>query len=159
MKKIIISAFLLLISLINLSGQWYAKRFQVTDIHCLSQSQLEESLLETKKDLLLAGGIAGTGGVIFLIFKFLKPGMSEDPSDFEQLIGDEGVNKIGLISGIGIAIGGTIAGIAYLGRIGRIKSVLNQNYPNIGSLRISPSLILNRYTRTSSPGITLTYNF
>jgi hypothetical protein len=159
MKKVVLSTFLLLILFINSSGQWYLKKYQVTDINFLSQSQLEESLLKSKKNLLIAGGIAGTGGVIFLIFKFIQPGMNEDPSDFEQLIGDEGVNEIGMITGIGIAIGGTIAGIAYLGRIGRIKSILNKNYPNTGSLRISPSLILNGYTRASCPGIALTYNF
>jgi hypothetical protein len=159
MKKIIISAFLLLISFINSSDQWYAKKYQVTDIHFLSHNQLEESLLKSKKDFLLAAGIAGTGGVIFLIFKFIQPGMSEDPSDIEQLIGDKGVNKIGMISGIWIAIGGTIASIVYMGRIGRIKSVLNQNYPYTGSLRISPSLILIKYTQAAWPGITLTYKF
>jgi hypothetical protein len=159
MKKVIISTILLLILFINLSGQWYVKKYHVTDINFLTREQLEESLANSKTGLKTAGIIAGTGGVFFLIFKYLRPGMSDDPSVIEQILGDEGVNKVGMITGIGILIGGSIAGIAYLGRIGRIKSVINRNYPSVGSLDISPTIILNGYTRSSSPGFMLTYNF
>jgi hypothetical protein len=85
--------------------------------------------------------------------------MSDDPSVIEQILVDEGVNKVGIITGIGILIGGSIASIDYLGRIGRIKSVINKNYPPFGSIDISPAIILNRYTLLSCPGFTLTYNF
>ena len=159
MKKVIISTILLLILFINLSGQWYVKKYHVTDINFLTREQLEESLANSKTGLKTAGIIAGTGGVFFLGFKYLRPGMSDDPSVIEQLLGDEDVNKVGMITGIGILIGGSIAGIAYLGRIGRIKSVINRNYPSVGSLDISPTIILNGYTRSSSPGFMLTYNF
>jgi hypothetical protein len=159
MKKVIISTILLLILFINLSGQWYVKKYHVTDINFLTREQLEESLANSKTGLKTAGIIAGTGGVFFLGFKYLRPGMSDDPSIIEQILGDEGVNKVGMITGIGILIGGSIAGIVYLGRIGRIKSVINRNYPSVGSLDISPTIILNGYTRSSSPGFMLTYNF
>jgi hypothetical protein len=159
MKKVIIVTFLLIISFINSYGQWYVKQYQVTDINFLSKEQLEESLVKSKKDLLTAGVIAGAGGVFFLLFKYLRPGMSDDPTFIEQILGDEGVNKAGMITGIGILIGGSIAGIAYLGRIGRIKSAINRNYPSFGSLNISPTIILNGYTRCSSPGLRLIYNF
>ncbi len=85
--------------------------------------------------------------------------MSDDPSFFEQLIGDKGVNDIGMITGAGILIGGTIASIAYLGRIVRIKSVIKKNYPLDGSVNILPAMILNNYTQSYCPGFTLNYNF
>jgi|GEM_PF-1179700 len=159
MKKVIISIILLLILFINLSGQWYVKKYHVTDINFLTREQLEESLANSRTGLKMAGIIAGTGGVFFLGFKYLRPGMSDDPSVIEQLLGEDGVNNAGMIMCAGILIGGSIAGIVYLGRIGRIKSVINKNYPSVGSLDISPAIILNGYTRLSSPGLRLTYNF
>jgi hypothetical protein len=159
MKKVVISTFLLLILFINSSGQWYLKKYQVTDINSLSRDQLEESLLSSKSSLLTSGIIAGTGGAVFLIFKYLAPGMSDDPTILEQILGDKGVNKVGMVTGVGILIGGSIASIAYLGRIGRINSVLRKNYPHFGSLDISPSIVLSRINRSSYPGLRLTYNF
>jgi hypothetical protein len=159
MKKVIILTFLLLISFINSSGQWYVKKYQVTDINFLTREQLEESLANAKTGLKTAGIIAVTGGVFFLGFKYLRPGMSDDPSVIEQLLGDDGVNMVGMIICGGVLIGGTIASITHLGRIGRIKSVINRNYPSSGSLNISPTIILNSYTRSSSPGLRLIYNF
>jgi hypothetical protein len=159
MKKVIILTFLLLISFINSSGQWYLKKYQVPDINSLSRDQLEESLINSKRNLLTASEIAGTGGVIFIIFKYLRPGMSDDPTVIEQILGDKGVNKVGMITGIGILIGGTIAGVAYLGRIGKIKSVINKNYPALGSLDLSPAIVLNSHTRSYCAGFSLTYSF
>jgi hypothetical protein len=159
MKKIIIISCLILISFIDSNGQWYVKKYQVTDINFLSKLQLEESLGNSKSALLFTSCTAITGGVFFLLFKYLRPGMSDDPTVIEQILGDEGVNKAGMITGIGILIGGSIASIAYLGRIGKIKSVINKNFPPFGSIDISPAIILNKYTRSSCPGLTLTYNF
>ena len=159
MKKVIISSFLLLIYVINSSGQWYVKKYQVTDINFLTKVQLEESLGNSKGDLLTSGSIAITGGAIFLIFKYLRPGMSDDPSVIEQLLGDEGVNKVGVITGLGMLIGGSIVSIAHLARIGRIKSHINKNYPSVGSLDISPAIILNGYTRSYYAGFSLAYSF
>ncbi|MGC1392011.1 MAG: hypothetical protein WA816_13325 [Bacteroidales bacterium] len=159
MKKVVISAFLLLFLFINSYGQWYLKKYQVTDINSLSKEQLEESLLNSKSSLLTSGIIAGSGGALFLVFKYLAPGMSDDPTIIEQILGDEGVNKVGMVTGIGILIGGSIASIAYLGRIGRINSVLRKNYPSFGSLDISPTIVLSRINRSSCPGLRLTYNF
>ena len=159
MKKVIIVTFLALISIVNSYGQWYFKKYQVTDINLLSKVQLEESLKNSKSGLLISGCIAATGGAVFLIFKYLKPGMSDDPSAIEQLLGDEGVNKVGEIFGLGVLIGGSVASIVHLGRVGRIRSVLNKNYPALGSLRISPAVILNSFARSSCPGFRLTFNF
>ena len=158
-KKVILVTFLMLVSLFNSSGQWYVKKYQVTDINSLTSGQLEESLANSKTGLKSAGIIAGTGGVFFLGFKYLRPGMSDDPTVIEQLLGDNGVNMVGMIISGGILIGGTIASIVYIGRIEKIKSVINKNFPPFGSIDISPAIILNRYTRSSCPGFTLTYKF
>ena len=159
MKKISVVLSFLFLTLSSSYGQWYVKKYQVTDINLLSKEQLEESLLKSNRDLLTSGVTAGAGALIFIIFKYAKPGMSEDPGVIEQLLGDKGVNKIGLIAGAGILIGGTIASIVYIGRSGRIKSIIRRNYPTVGSLDFSPAVILNSYTRSSCPGFTLTYNF
>ena len=159
MKKVIISAFLLLIYVINSSGQWYVKRYQVTDINFLSKVQLEESLQNSKNKLLFAGCTVTMGGAAFLISKYLKPGMSDDPTVIEQLLGDDGVNKVGMITGAGLIIWGSIASIVHLGRIGRIRSVINKNYPSVGSLEISPAIILNGYARSFCAGFSLNYSF
>ena len=159
MKKVIISAFLLLIYVINSSGQWYVKKYQVTDINFLSKVQLEESLQNSKNKLLFAGCTVTMGGAAFLISKYLKPGMSDDPTVIEQLLGDDGVNKVGMITGAGLFIWGSIASIVHLGRIGRIRSVINKNYPSVGSLKISPAIILNGYARSFCAGFSLNYSF
>jgi hypothetical protein len=98
MKKVIISAFLLLIYVINSSGQWYVKKYQITDINFLSKVQLEESLQNSKNKLLFAGCTVTMGGAAFLISKYLKPGMSDDPTVIEQLLGDDRrrINYLGL---------------------------------------------------------------
>ena len=159
MKKVIISAFLLLIYVINSSGQWYVKKYQITDINFLSKVQLEESLQNSKNKLLFAGCTVTMGGAAFLISKYLKPGMSDDPTVIEQLLGDDGVNKVGMITGAGLFIWGSIASIVHLGRIGRIRSVINKNYPSVGSLKISPAIILNGYARSFCAGFSLNYSF
>jgi hypothetical protein len=99
------------------------------------------------------------GGAAFLISKYLKPGMSDDPTVIEQLLGDDGVNKVGMITGAGLIIWGSIASIVHLGRIGRIRSVINKNYPSVGSLEISPAIILNGYARSFCAGFSLNYSF
>jgi len=159
MNKCYYVFFLVFISVNNIFGQWYVKKYQVSDINSMTKPQLEESLVNTKSDLLISGGIAGLGGIMIVIFNYLKPGMSDDPSFIEQLIGDQGVNKVGVAVGFGFLAGGTVASIVYLGRIGSIKSAIRRNYPFDGSLSISPDIIKNRYSSLTSPGIRLTYSF
>jgi hypothetical protein len=159
MKRIVILFFLLIITLPRLQGQWYTKKYGVSDINFLNQVQLEESLKSSKENILISTAFIGGGGVIFLLFKYLGPGMSDDPTFIEELIGDEGMNKLGMAFGLGLAAGGVVGSVVYIGRTGKIRSVLRSNFPGTGSLQISPDIILNRYTRTSCPGIRLTYNF
>ncbi len=55
-------------------------------------------------------------------------------------------------------IGGIIASIGYNGRTGNIKSALSRK-AGTGSVRISPLLLSNHYSRSRLPGLLLTYNF
>jgi hypothetical protein len=92
MKKTILILCMSIISILNSNGQWYVRQYHVNDIDFLTKEQLETSLRQSKSYLLISGGIAGFGGLVFIIYKYAGPGMSDDPSLFEQIIGDEGVN-------------------------------------------------------------------
>jgi hypothetical protein len=146
MKKLIIASCLLLISFINSNGQWYVKRYNVTNISLLSLEQLDESLGKSKKDLIFSGSVAGAGGLFMIISLYVHPGMGDDPSFVEQLLGDNGIDAIFLCVGAGMLAGGTIASINLLGRIRKIKLTMINNYPSLGSLNISPAAILNNHT-------------
>jgi hypothetical protein len=159
MKKSIIILSLLLTVFKSSYGQWYTKRYNATDIDQLTKEQLEESFGESKKNLAISGVIVVFGGTFFLVGKYIGFDGSEDPGFFEQLIGEEGMNDIAIGTGAGMVIGGTIAGIACLGRMARIRSVINKNYPSFEGLNIFPSGVYNCHKRSFCPGITLTYNF
>ncbi len=159
MKKSFIVSCLLLDFLVNANGQWYVRKYDVADINLLSQEQLEESLLSSKKDLLYSGIIASMGAGIFLAAKYLPYDEDENPTILEQLIGEKGMNDILIVTGVGILAGGTITCIAYLGRMGRIRSTINRNYPASGSLHITPVVVLNRYPYSFCPGLMLTFSF
>jgi hypothetical protein len=155
MKKIILVSCLLLISYLDSYGQWYVKKYNVSDINLLSQEQLEKSLRNSKNGLLASGFCAGLGAILF----FVPETPSDDPTFFQQLIGEKGQNAVNKSFGVGLMMGGTIASIVYLGRIGRIKTVIKENYPTEGTLNILPTFMLNNYTRSWCSGFTLTYNF
>lgn len=159
MKKSAIILAILLATVINSNCQWYVKEYNVKDIDFLSDKQLDESLTKSKQSLLFSGCITGAGGLFFVICKYAKPGMSEDPGFIEQLLGDDGVNKTGTYLGIGMMVGGAIASIVFAGRIGTIKSVIKNRYHSSGWLKISPSVILVSRTQIISPGFRLTYRF
>jgi hypothetical protein len=154
MKSIIIIC-LILISLINSYGQWYVKKYNVTDLNALTQDQLNESLKNSKNNLLASGICAGIGAVLIIV----PFGMSEDPGVIEQLFGDHGMNAVFDVIGTGVIAGSIVAGFVYLDRIGKIKSVLKLRNSNMGTLNISPNLRLNNYTGSFNPGITFTYWF
>ena len=159
MKKSLVISCLLLSTFISSYAQWYTKRYNVTDINNLSKEQLEESFGKSKKSLVFSGVIAGFGGTVFIVARYIGFGESEDPGFVEELIGEEGMNDIAIGTGIGMLVGGTIAGIACLGRMARIRSVINKNYPSFEGLNLTPAGVYNCYTKTFSPGIKLTYNF
>ena len=159
MKRVILISCLTIISFLNSNGQWYVRQYHVNDIDLLTKEQLETSLRQSKRDLLTSGAIAGVGGLVFIIYKYARPGMSDDPSWFEQIIGDEGVNKIGMTVSAGVLIAGTIISICHLGKIVRIKSAIANKDRSLGSLNISPAIRLNNFTRSFQPGLSITYNF
>jgi hypothetical protein len=159
MKKMFLATSLLLTAYVNSQGQWYVKNYNVTDINFLSREQLEESLKTSKSDLLYSGIISVAGGGIFLAGRYLPYEINEESSFIEQLFGEKGMKDILKVSGAGILAGGAIAGIVYLGRIVRIRSIINKYYASAGSLNISPAIIPGYCNKTVYPGLTITYNF
>ena len=161
MKKIIIAVCLLFISVTSSYGQWYFRKYHVTNINSLSIIQLQESLKNSKTGLRGAILIGAGGGVLMGLLGVctLYLGFGDNPSRLAELLGSEFMGRTYLVIGAGLFAGGTIASIAYIGRIGRIKSVIRKNYPYAGSLNISPAIILDNSTRSYCPGFTLTFNF
>jgi hypothetical protein len=158
-KKTILTASIILILSVSLHGQWYVKKYNVTDIGLLSREQLEESLKESKNNILYSGIISVTGAGVYLAGRYLPYEITDESTFFEQLIGGKGMKKILMASGAGIAAGGVIAAFIYLGRTIRIKSVINRFYTFDGSLIISPVFIVNSYNQSCIPGLTVIFNF
>jgi hypothetical protein len=159
MKKTTSAMYLLLLLTVNLHGQWYVKKYNVDKIDFLSREQLDESMKESKTDLLYSGIISLTGAGAFLAGRYLPYEITDESSFIEQLLGEKGMKKVLMATGIGIVAGGAVASIVYLGRIGRIKSVINEYYALGGSLNISPALIMNCNSQSFCAGLSLTYNF
>lgn len=159
MKKIVLVTYLILTAYLNSQGQWYVKKYNVTDISFLSREQLEESLKTSKSDLLYSGIISVAGGGIYLAGRYLPYEINDESSFIEQLIGEKGMKDILKVSGAGMLVGGAIAGIVYLGRIGRIRSIINKYYASVGALNTSPTIIVSYCNKTVYPGLTITYNF
>jgi hypothetical protein len=159
MKRIALASCLLLLLSLNSFGQWYQKKYQVTDINALSLDQLQESLQDSRSGTYLSLGFAGLGGLLILGGIYLPYEVNEDSGFWEQLIGSKGMNY--LITGVGVicAVGGTISTFNFLGRISKIKNTMRRNYPVTGSLNITPKIIFNKYSGTSSAGVALTINF
>ncbi|OFY58535.1 MAG: hypothetical protein A2V50_02850 [Bacteroidetes bacterium RBG_19FT_COMBO_42_10] len=159
MKKIIFSTCLFLFLSINSNGQWYVKKYNVANVDFLSREQLDESLKTSKNELLYSGIISVAGVGVFLAGRYLPYEIDDESSFIEQLIGEKGMKNILMVTGAGIFTGGAIAGIVYLGRIGRIKSVINEYYTFNGTLKISPVIIVNTFNKSVVPGFTMTYDF
>jgi len=159
MKKIIIASYLLLMSLISSYGQWYVREYAVSDINFLTKEQLMESLKSSKEKLLGSAIIAGVGGVFLAIGKYIPYQLPDNPTILEQIIGENGMNVIEIVIGAAVLAGGSIASVCFLGRIGIINSAIERNNPVVGSLNISPALVLKSCSRSYYPGFRLTVNF
>lgn len=59
MKSTILILCMIIISFLDSKGQWYVRQFHVNDVNLLTKEQLETSLRQEKKNLLISGGIAG----------------------------------------------------------------------------------------------------
>jgi len=141
MKKKLILLSLGLATTISSYSQWYVKDYGVTDPSNLTGYQLEEAISDSKTKLMHSGIVAGLGGLLYFGLKYLPFEPDEDPTFLEQLIGEEGIKKIGMGLGAGLFAGGIVAGVVYIGRIGRIKSVLNRKYQVPGSVSFTPVVI------------------
>jgi len=161
MKKTITLLFLLSLCLTDSYGQWYERKYNVTDINFLTREQLEAANKDTKSGIYVSLAVVGLGGVVVLLEKLMPYRLEdeEDPTFFEQLLGDRGMHKVIIGAGIGIAGAGTILCISYLGRLGTIRSTLNRNYPYSGSLTLSPTILIEKYSHSISPGVNLVYRF
>lgn len=160
MKKTIIFQGLLVLFAINTYGQWYVNKYDVTDIDYLTQQELEESIQDTRKGVYGSLVVMGMGGAIALIERFFPyEADDENMTLVESILGEKGMHKVTIAGGVGLSIIGAGVGIAYLGRLGTLKSTLRRNFPSEGSLSLSPSLIVDRTSHNLYPGVTLTYNF
>lgn len=159
MKKLPALILLFCLTCIRLHGQWYSKQYNVTDINQLTRQQLEESLKSSNKSIVGSLAFTGVGAGIYLIFRYLKPGMGDDPSFFEQLIGDEGVNKIGMITGAGLAAGGIISTIVYSARSGSIKSAIHRNFMSDGRIQFMPVIYAGGKYGSAYTAFSLKYRF
>jgi hypothetical protein len=151
--------FLLLIICSEANGQWYVKKYNVQDPNMLSREQLDSSYKSFKSGGYTWLGVTAVGGLGFLMFKYLKPGMSDDPGIIQQLLGDEGVNKVGQYVCVLLAGAGLVGSLVHLARCEKIKNILRNNFPASETFRISPALIPNSYARTYTPGVTLSFRF
>lgn len=159
MKTIVFMISIMMISLIDSYAQWYTKKYFVNDINLLSATQLQESLAESKRDLLYSGCIAVAGGAFILAAKYGDNQPDENPRLFEQIIGERGIETIAYCLGIGMLTYGAIKSVIHITRINQIKTVISEKFPALGSLEISPAIILNRCPRTHYQGFTISYRF
>lgn len=159
MNRLILVAFIISLLSSESRGQWYMKEYNVADINLLSREQLEESLRESKTNLLYSGIVSVAGAGIFLAGRYLPYEITDESSFFEQLVGEKGMKKVMMASGIGIAAGGAIAAVVYLGRTGKIKSVINEYYSFKIPFELNPAIIVNPDLHFYCPGFILTCNF
>ena len=159
MKKIFLASTFLVLLFTGSYGQWYVKKYNVTDINQLSREQLDESWANSRRSIGTSAIIGGAGIATFVLITLFPVEPDEDPTWMEQIFGYEWENYLIKIVGAGLAVGGTISFFTYLGRTARIKSVIRKNFPASGSLNISPVMVLNHSTRSYCPGFRLSFNF
>jgi hypothetical protein len=159
MKKIFLASILLTLSFIGSYGQWYVKKYNATDINQLSREQLQESWGNTRRSIGISAICGGAGIATFVLIQLFPIEPDENPTWMEEIFGYEWENYLFKIVSAGLAVGGTIAFIVYLGRNVSIKSAIRRNFPASGSLKISPAMVLNYGTRTYCPGIRLSFSF
>ncbi|MFZ0281236.1 MAG: hypothetical protein WAL29_06285 [Bacteroidales bacterium] len=159
--KTLIVICLLLWQITDSYGQWYTRKYDVSDINFLTETQLQESMKDTKSGVYVSLAVAGLGGVVILLENLMPYTLEdeEDPTFFEQLLGTRGMHTVIIGTGIGLAGAGTIACFGCLGRLGTIRSALNRNFPSSGSLNLFPSIVFENYTHSICPGLTLSYRF
>lgn len=67
--------------------------------------------------------------------------MSEEPSFFEELLGDEGVNKLGMGCSLAAIAVGSVYWIVSMSRMANINATIRNKQHYSGSLSISPCVM------------------
>ena len=159
MKKTVGILIFLICNCIVVQGQWYTKRYKVTDINQLTKIQLDESLRNSKNDMYGSMAVMALGGVVYTLGHYSVFDLSDNPTLLEQLMGKKGVNDAAMVIGAGLVIGGFISVVSSNSRVNKIKAALSKNFPALGAVRLLPAVIANIATRTVSPGVSLAINF
>jgi hypothetical protein len=160
MNKVLIIAILLLTTSVRSYGQWYYDKYFVHDINMLTWEQMNEARDNSKNNMIIAGCVAVAGGLLIWGGDYtLKHGLDEDATWVEELFGAEFMGKTYIAIGAGTAVAGTIVTFVYLGRFERIKSAIKNNYGPVGSLKISPAVILYGNAPSATVGVSVTYRF
>jgi hypothetical protein len=160
MKKAVLVLALFALMAIDSEGQWYNKKYGVSDINGLTEEQLSTSFQESGNNLLIAAVVAGCGGLLIWAGKStIKNGLDEDATAIEQLFGAEFMGKTYIVLGVGAIAGGTVTALVLFGRHERIRSVLHRNYGPAASLSISPSVITTGFMQSPAVGMTVRVNF
>ncbi|MEI7523555.1 MAG: hypothetical protein WCJ95_04450 [Mariniphaga sp.] len=158
MKKIIlVLSFLILTNFAN--GQWYFKQYQIKDINQLSKVQLDESLKNSREAQFTSLISVGLGAGFLLANKYGLWESDTNPSDFEKFIGRKSLHDIYAVIGISFLAGGTIAFVGYLERSKNIRIAIHRNFPNLGILQLSPTIIYTNYSSSGNFGLALNLNF
>ena len=123
MKAILFVLFFLVIVNCSSYGQWYNKKYHVSDIDLLSEQQLRESLKDSKNSLLGSMIVSGLGFGICLLAENQQFDLPDHPTLLEQLMGKKGANDMAYVIGACMVVGGIGATISFEGRIGKIKSL------------------------------------
>ena len=158
MRKSVFVLLLLINTIGNSFGQWYNKKYQVSDIDQLSDKQLQESLKDSKNSSLGSMVVAGLGGVVWLLAANQQFELPDHPTLLEELMGKKGMNDVAYVIGVGMVAGGIIGSISFEGRVGKIKSALSKKGAT-GSVRISPMILSNHSSHSRVTGLLLTYKF
>ena len=159
MKKLIIILILLLISFTNSYGQWYVKKYQVSDINLLSREQLLESQVNSRNGILYSGLVGGMGALVYVLGKNKLFDLPDNPTFLEQLIGRNGMNNISAGIGALLFAGSAISAISYMERAGKIKTALYKKGQSSGSVYIAPKVFSNDLLKSYQIGVSLTCNF
>ena len=158
MRKSVIVLFLLIITTDNSFGQWYNKKYHVSDINLLSVEQLQKSLKESKTSSLGAIFVACFGGFLVIGGTNQLFDLPDHPTLMEELMGKKGSNDMACVVGAGMVAGGVLASINFESRIRKIKVAINKK-AETGSIRISPMILSNNSSGLRLPGLLLTYKF
>jgi len=158
MKKQIIISILFFAILCNSSGQWYYKKYKVTEISDLSSLQLEESLenemlnLRVSRYFVFAGACGLAAGTVMIANNSATPVLpGEDPSNF--------MAGLYFTAGLGFAAGGLAYAIVSRKHINHIKTAQRQLILNGSSLNIHPEFLPGRRNEKFVPVISLFLSF